>query len=442
MDELSIDWIVVVYTLGIALLVAVLCGVLPAIRAGRETVGRSLTEGGRTQVTSRHSLQWLLVGAQVAMSVVLLAGAGLLVRSVQELGRVDAGFDPAHVLTFRVSGNFGETVDRERLIARIDGTIDALRALPGVETAATSVFLPGVPSEFETTFSFIEARNDTARQLTAERRIVSPEYFETMKIPIVEGKPCVRPRPGGPRLVAVNQAFQSRYLSDWPSPIGLHLAAGESLDQAARIVAVTRNARDQGIDKEPVPTVYSCISAPHPTPYFLARTHGDPVALAQAVRMAMREREPLRSVYDIAPLEDRIGGAFTRNRLRTNVLSLFAVTALALAGVGLYGTLSYVVNLRRREVGLRLALGAMRSTIVRQFFAQGLGVIAPACVVGLVLAAIGTRVLEGMLFGVAPTDPWVMAGAIATVMAVAIVGALIPAVRASLIAPMRVLRDQ
>ena len=110
------------------------------------------------------------------------------------------------------------------------------------------------------------------------------------------------------------------------------------------------------------------------------RTQGDPLALAQTVRVTMREREPLRSVYDIAPLEDRIGGAFAQNRLRTNVLSFFALTALALAAVGLYGTLNYVVNLRRREVGLRLALGAMRTTIVRQFFAQGLKVIAIAWV--------------------------------------------------------------
>ena len=442
MDDISINWTVVLYTLAIAVVVAALCGVLPALRAGRHTVGRSLTDNARTQVSSRHSLQWLLVGAQIAMSVVLLAGAGLLVRSIQELARIEMGFEPARVLTFRISGNFAETVEYDRLITRIDNTIDGLRALPGIEGVATSVFLPGVPAEYEQTFTFVEARSDTARQLTAERRIVSSEYFDTMKIPIVEGERCTRQRRGGERLAVINEAFRSRYLSDWPSPIGLHLAAGVDLTQAARIVAVSRDARDQAIDRAPAPTVYSCISAPNPTPYFLARTHGDPATLAQAVRVAMREREPLRSVYDIAPLEDRIGGAFTQNRLRTNVLSFFAVTALVLAGIGLYGTLSYVVNLRRREVGLRLALGAMRATIIRQFFAQGLRVIAPACVAGLVLASMMTRVLEGMLFGVAPTDPGVMASAIAIVMAVAIVGALIPAVRASLIAPMRVLRDQ
>ena len=443
MDEITIDWTVVAYTLAVAVVVTALCGVLPAMRAGRDAVGRSLTEGTRTQVSSRHSLQWLLVGAQIAMSVVLLAGAGLLVRSLQQLARIDAGFDPTHVLTFRVSGDYSETVAYDRMTARIDGTIDAMRALPGVEAAATSVFLPGLPTDFEHTFTFVEARSDATRQLVAERRIVSPEYFATMKIPVKEGELCgARQRRDGPRLVVINEAFRSRYLSDWPSPIGLHLAASKDLDQAARIVAVTANARDLGIDREPVPTVFGCLSAPNPTPFFLVRTQGDPRELAHTVRVTMREREPLRSVYDISPLEERIGGAFMQNRLRTSVLSFFALTALALAAIGLYGTLNYVVGLRRREVGLRLALGAMRTTIVRQFFGQALKVIGCACVAGVGLALVLTRLVEGMLFGVSPTDPMVLSAVIAIVMAVAIAGALIPAVRASLLEPMRVLRDQ
>jgi hypothetical protein len=346
------------------------------------------------------------------------------------------------VLTFRVSGNFGETANYNRLQARIDGTIDAMRALPGVANAATTVSIPGVPRDYTYSFRLAEAQGDATRPLDADRRIVSPEYFATMGIAVIEGEVCPRQQRDGPRTVLINQAFRSRYLSDWPSPIGLHLAASENLDQGATIVGVTADARDGGIDRAPVPAVYSCFSTPNPTPYFLVRTHGDPIALAQTVRVTMREREPLRSVYDISSLEERIGDAFTRNRLRTNVLTLFALTALALAGLGLYGTLSYVVNLRRREVGLRLALGAMRTTIVRQFLKQGLTVIAIGCAVGIVLALMATRMLEGMLFGVTPADPIVTAAVIAIVMAVAAVGSLIPAVRASLIDPMRVLRDE
>ena len=439
-DEIATDWMVAIYTLAIAVVVTACCGLLPAFRAGRDTV--ALNDNTRTHVSSRHSLQWLLVGAQVAMSVVLLAGAGLLVRSFQELSRIDAGFDPTHLLTFRISGNYGETVDQPRLIGRIDATIDALRALPGVQGAATSTMVPGVPAHYDNAFTLLEAGHDADRRLVAQRRIVSPEYFATVKTPLLEGEMCTRQPANGQLLTMINQAFRVRYLSDWPSPIGLHLAAGNNSERARRIVAVVADARDHGIDRAPVPTVYSCGSAPNPTPVFLVRTHGDPLDLAQTVRLTMREREPLRSVFELSTLEDRIGGAFAENRLRTNVLSFFAVSALALAVVGLYGTLNYVVNLRRREVGLRLALGAMRTTIVRQFFGQGFRVIAVACAAGLVLALMLTRLLEGMLFGVSPTDPMVLAAVIAIVMVVAIVGSLIPATRASLIEPMRVLRDE
>ena len=439
-DEIVVDWQVVRYTLVVAVVVSGLCGLLPALRAGRTNAG--LNDHTRTQVSSRHSLQWLLVGVQVAMSVVLLAGAGLLVRSFQELSRVDAGFDPSHVLTFRISGHYGETVDQPRLIARIDDTIDALRGLPGVQAVATSLMVPGVPFDYDNAFTLLEARNDGENRLVAQRRTVSADYFVTMKTPLVEGEMCTRQPANGQLLTVINQAFRSRYLSDWPSPLGLHLAAGNDRERARRIVGVVADARDHGIDRAPVPTVYSCGSAPNPTPVFLVRTHGDPLDLAQTVRVKMREREPLRSVYELAALEDRIGGAFAENRLRTTVLSFFALTALVLAGVGLYGTLNYVVNLRRREVGLRLALGAKRTTIVGQFFRQGLKVIAIAGMAGMAAALMLARLLEGMLFGVSPTDPMVMSAVVAIVTVVAIVGSLIPATRAAMIEPMRVLRDE
>jgi hypothetical protein len=169
----------------------------------------------------------------------------------------------------------------------------------------------------------------------------------------------------------------------------------------------------------------------------LVRTRGEPAELAHTVRLKLKEREPLRSVYDIAPLEDRIGGAFAENRLRTTVLAFFAVTALTLACVGLYGTLSYVVNLRRREVGLRLALGAVGKKLVGQFLVQALRVVVMAIVMGLVLSFFFTRLLAGMLYGVSPGDPAVLA----TVVAIATVAALIPAMRAALVEPMQVLRE-
>jgi ABC-type antimicrobial peptide transport system permease subunit len=166
------------------------------------------------------------------------------------------------------------------------------------------------------------------------------------------------------------------------------------------------------------------------------------MAMAQAVRVRIKELEPLRSVFDITPLDQRIGDSFLQNWLRTVLLVLFAVTALLLACVGLYGTLSYIVSLRRREVGLRLALGASRSTIVKQFLGKGLRIVGLACVCGLVLSVAFTRLLSGMLYGVSPFDPVTLSSVVLVVLAVAGLASLLPAARAALVEPMLVLRNE
>jgi hypothetical protein len=239
--------------------------------------------------------------------------------------------------------------------------------------------------------------------------------------------------------VVVNGAFVTRYLSDRATPIGLHVREGGR--QASRIVGVVGDARERGLDQEPGPTVYWCLSAAMPIPYFVIRTRSEPASLADDVRLLIKDLEPLRAVYDMAPLDERIGDAFAENRLRMVLLSLFAAAALSLACIGLYGTLSYGISLRRREVGLRLALGAMRRTIVGHFLARALSVVALACVGGMLLYGAFARLLAGMLFGVSPADPLTLLGVTAIVMAVATLAVLIPATRAAFLDPVRVLRD-
>lgn len=438
-DEIGIDARALMYTMASAVVVALLCGVFPALRSTQEA--SSLAKSGRTQVSARHGAQWLLVGVQMALAVTLLAGAGLLLRSVEALSRVDPGFDSARVLAFRLSANWIEEEDRHRLVQRIEGTLEEIGALPGVESVATAWSLPGVPRQYQIEFDLVEGGSESAAPLFAEWRTVSPGYFKTLRIARSEGDLCRLPADArAASEVMVNRSFADRYFRG-RSVLGLHLS-WEDASLTGRIVGVVADARELGMDRDPGPTVYACDSAPTPFPWFLARTQGDPLALAGAVRLKLKELEPLRSVYDIAPLEQRIGDAYEQNRLRTMLLTLFAVTALFLACLGLYGTLSYVVNLRRREVGLRLALGALRSEIIRQLVGQSLRVIGLACLCGLALGAACTRVLSGMLYGVSPSDPFTLAGVLGIVLAVGSLAALVPAVRASQIEPMRVLREE
>jgi len=210
----------------------------------------------------------------------------------------------------------------------------------------------------------------------------------------------------------------------------------------ATIAGVVGDVRERGLDQPPVPTVYFCNLAGRPSPFVLVRTRGDPQAVVGIVRAKMKELEPLRAVFSIASLEEQIGDAFAENRLRTIVLALFAGAALALACLGLYGTLSYIVSLRRREVGLRVALGALSSTIVAKFVTQALRVVGLACAAGLVLSLAFGRALASLLFGVSPSDPLTLAGVMALVVGVAAFAAFLPALRASRIDPMEALREE
>jgi putative ABC transport system permease protein len=444
-EELSLDAGVLLYTLAAIVAVTVICGLVPAIRAARVSSSGALTDARRTQVSGRHSLQWLFVGIQVALSVVLLAGAGLLLRSFQELSRVDPGFEPSRILSFRIGGTF---VDFQQLAPRVGPILDELAALPGIEATAVSSPVPGMIDD-GSGFQFgiaeltIDGRNDAEEPATAQIRVVSPGYFATMQIPLVAGELCrVIPlnTPGTPVEVMVNSAFATRYFAG-ASAVGAIVRPNPNI--AMRIAGVVGNAREFALDQVAVPSYYPCrVAYATPALAFLVRARGDPTGIVEAVRAKVKELEPLRAVYDVAPLPERIGNEHAQDRLRTAALALFAGTALALACLGVYGTLGYVVSLRRREVGLRVALGAQQANIVAQFLGKALRIVAIACVAGLVLSFAFSRALSGMLFGVSPFDAATLAGVVALVTVVAVVAALVPAIRAARVDPMTVLRDE
>ena len=437
-QQIHLDATVVLYSLACSLIVTFLCGLLPAIRAARKSIAVSLAQASFTQVSTRNRLHWLLVGVQVALAVTLLAGAGLLIRSFQELGRVSPGFQPDHVLTFHISASYGETTDLKAMTQRIDRTIDSLAALPGVSSAATSATLPGVPSESPQEFKVAEGQIDPNRKIVSDSRAVSPSYFATMQIPLLDGKSC-RELPSGADVL-VNRSFANTYFGQ-SNPIGHHLSVvGNQYLPLGEIRGIVGDAREEGLNRAPGPTVYWCISGAVPDPYYLVRTLGKPMTMARTIRERIRSIEPTRSLFDIVPLTEHIDQSFAENRMRMVLLSLFAATALCLACLGLYGTLSYSVAIRRREIGLRMALGAVPRRIATGFLLLGLRICVIGCAVGVTLVIAFGRVLSGMLFGVSPTDVVTLAGVIFIMLIVAALASLVPSLRASRVDPMVALR--
>jgi putative ABC transport system permease protein len=439
-EEITLNWRIVAYSLASAVGTTILCGLVPAIRGTRGQLAHSLAQTGRTQVSRHSPLQWTLVAVQITLAVTLLTGAGLLLRSLNELSHVSAGFEPTHVLTFQITGSWGETAEMKTLVQRIDRTLDGLRSLPGVDAAATSGMLPGVPALYQFEFK-VDGRLDPNRKVLADSRYVSAGYFQTVLIPVLVGETC---REGSSSNdVVVNRSFADRYLPGTP-PIGHQLqgASYNDFQPQGTIRGVVGDAREEGLNTQPVPTVYSCFTAPNPFPNYLVRARGNPADMAEAIRRRVHELEPSRSVYGITPLQGHLDEVSFEGRLRTFLLVLFAASAVLLACIGIYGTLNYLGRLRQREVGMRLAFGALPRQIVTRFVLQGLRVTGIGCAAGLVLSLVATRLIDSMLYGVSTLDPPTYGSVLLLILLVATAASLIPAWRASRIELVQVLREE
>ena len=438
--EITLNWTIVRYSLVCAVATTLLCGLFPALRGTRRGLAHSLAQTGRTQTSTRNPLQWILVAVQVTLAVTLLIGAGLLLRSLQQLGRVSPGFDPSHVLTFQISGSWGETANMGALNRRIDSHPRRHAHHPRRRRCRHRCHLPGVPSLYQMEFrSRRQASIPTAKSSPTPAR--SPAATSIPSAFPCSGRILQKRRPATSDVL-VNRAFASLYLGG--AAIGHNIAAAAYNDFSTKgqIRGIVGDAREEGLNDAPVPTVYSCFSAPNPFPNYLVRTHGDPMAMAETIRRRIHQLDPNRSVYAMMPLEQHLDEASAGNRLRTILLSLFAATAVSLASIGLYGTLNYLGRMRQREVGVRLALGAARSRILTQFLFQGLRVTLIGCVAGLALSLASSRLVAGMLYGVSPLDPITYIAVLVLILAVATAASLFPAWRAARVDPVQILRQE
>ncbi|MBI4909456.1 MAG: ABC transporter permease [Acidobacteria bacterium] len=402
LEEITLDWRILAYSLAAAAVTTMLCGLLPVLRSS-EALGAVMNQSGRGRVQGRSKVQFTLVGIQVALAVTLLAAAGLLVRSFLYVGQVAPGFDADNVISFHLSVSWNETGQPD-LRSRLERILEGMRAIPGVANAATSITLPGAPTDYTVEFKTLDGPGDPDRRISGQQRYVTPSYFETMRIPLLAGEMC-QARAGKPTAV-VNNSFARVYFPG-ETLIGRRLTQpGNAYIQPGEVVGIVGDARETGMHEEPRPTLYWCGAPFQPRVYFLVRADGKPSVVLSAIRYKLRELEPNRSVYDLMLLRDRLGDSYSNARLRGVLLSFFALTAVSLACIGLYGTLSYLVNVRQKEIGVRMALGASRAGIVSQFLMQGLRVALFGCVAGLCLVAAGSKLLTGLLFGVVPSDPW------------------------------------
>jgi putative ABC transport system permease protein len=436
--EVGFNARIVGFTIALAAATTVLFSLVPALQATGVDVADRLALGGRGATAGRMALQRALVAAQVALAVVLLTAAGLLVRSFDRLQRVSPGFSAANVLAFRISAQWSERP--QAVAARQLRTLERLRAVPGVTAAAIGTVLPAGATFTPEEFTIVGRPAAEAR--FAERRGVSAEYFRALQVPLLQGESC-RDDPSAlqPSAVLVNRRFAERFFGS-TNPIGHQIASQSRMARPTEIVGVVGDVRERGLASEAGPMIYFCGLLPYwPDPRYLVRIDDPRRISMSAIREAVREIEPSRAVYAARPLEEFLADSIAQPRLNAILLSLFAWTTLLLAAMGLYGVLSQAVASRRREIGIRMALGARPARIVASVAAHAAVVTAAGLGVGIASAAALARLMAGFVFDLAPTDPLTFAAAPALLAIVAAVAAIVPARRAAAVDPMSALRD-
>ncbi|HEY7497458.1 MAG TPA: ABC transporter permease [Vicinamibacterales bacterium] len=438
-NDIRIDGRLVAMTLSLGVLSTLLFALAPALHATRRDPGEALSRGGRSYVGGRHVLQRALVAAQVGLAIVLLAGAGLLIRSFARLQATSPGFDASDVLTFRMTAQWSERP--EAVAERHARTIERLEAIPGVLSAAFSQWLPA-DSDFPPTEFRIIGRDDRERTF-GTLRTVSPNYFRTLRIPLLEGTICS----AAASLPAVQKAVVSREFVNrfFPSgtPIGQSVTAtGLPAGTAIEIVGIVGDVRERSVMKAPDPTIYFCGSSAYwPDPVYMIRSDPAKPVTATAVRAALREIEPTRAMYLVRPLSQVIARSISQPRLNMILLALFAGTALLLASLGLHGVLAQLVAARRREIGVRMALGAAPSRIVRSIAGQAALVTAIGIAAGLGAAFVLSRFMRTLVFDVSVHDPMTFGTVPLVLAAVAAFACLVPVRRASKVDPVDALRE-
>ena len=455
LSEVNIDWVVLGFALLISLLTGLLFGLAPALHVARSTLSSGMREGagGSGYSVKTGRLRDSLIVSELALAVVLMIGAGLLVRTLQDLLKENPGFNPTQVVTASVNLPFPSdpkndpyrTLAKQTAFYRELGR--RLNALPGVQLAGFTSNLPASVNGFSFTLGIEDRPSNSEDDLRARDILVNPDYFRVMQAPLTQGRYFTEADEDGKQRVAIiDETTGRRY---WPGrcPLGRRLRMGQGAWMT--IVGVVKDIKQDGLDMDGVPHVYVpmyqewdvspgyvfrdfCIALRTP----LAKS-----ALEPEIRRQVASLDPKLPVYDVASMNELLDRSLASRRFSAQLVGVFAGVALVLAAIGIYGVLAYMVGQRSREIGLRMALGATREDILKLIFRKGAVLAAAGVTAGMILSALAVSMMASVLYGVRPHDPGIFLAVPVLLLAVAVLASYLPARRATKVDPLVALRE-
>jgi predicted permease len=441
-EKASLDWRVFAFVAGVSMLTGVIFGLAPALRATGVDLAGAMKESGRSVIGARSRLGKSLVVVQVALSLVLIVGAGLFLRTLDNLKRVDVGFDSTNLLMFNVDAGV-DRYDGERATQLFQQAVERLAALPGVRSAAVTrtTLLSGSTS---TTSMFKAGQtSSTAAEPNMYFMEVSPTFFATMGIPLQRGRAFTdRDDLLAPKVVILNETAARRL---FPGGDAVGSRIGNSFEKSGEleIVGIVRDTKYSSLRDPGPPTMYRpSWQRTARRANLVLRTAGDPLALTPAVRAAMQEVAPTLPIKEFTSQTDQIAKRVEQERLFATAYTAFGGLALLLACIGLFGLMSYNVARRTTEIGVRMALGAQRGTVVAMVLRESMWLVAIGAALGIAATLWAGRFVEAVVFGVSPKDPWTIAASFGVIAGVSALAGYLPARRASQVDPMHALRQQ
>jgi putative ABC transport system permease protein len=448
LSEVSIDAQAMLFTGVVALLVSVICGLIPARQSSRLDLNQSLREDSQGATTGAHrsALRQTMVIAEVALALALLVGAGLLGRSFARLMQVDLGFRPENVLKLTVVLPATQYKDDQQKAALIERALERIRTLPGVEAAAVANVTPLSGYNSPTNFD-IEGRPPASpgAQPSAEYRAISHDYFRTMGISLRRGLPFteqdVKQSAQGGGVAIINEALARRYFLD-EDPLGKRLALAKDGSGWREIIGVAGDVKHAGVIAEAAPEIYAPTLRSLSGAYDLVVRSAAAAQIAGAVRGQFRELDPNLPLFTVRTLEETVALNLARQRFAVALLGAFAVLGLLLAAVGVYGVMAYSVSRRSREMGIRMALGSQSGDLLRMVLREGLKLTAIGVAIGLPASLAITQLMKNLLYGVSAADPLTFLGVPLLLTVVAMIACWIPAHRAAKTDPMTALRRE